>query len=137
MRWEHIAKVLPVPDGEDMIVINSFDEAETFKTQNNLSSVVPSASSLITTSLIQERHLAAGANFNVCTRLQMMGEDNLRIMKSVLDNDYWSSRKALVEKKKNLTDIHHQRCGYMMYMIQICCIHYCSILSGIVNTTCV
>ena len=52
MKYKYIAKGLTVPDGEYMIVINSFDEAEAFKTQKNVSSAVSSSSSLITTSLI-------------------------------------------------------------------------------------
>ena len=118
-----------------MIVINSFDGAEGFKTQKNVSSVVSFSSSLRTISLIQQRQLAAGASFNVCTWLQMIGKENLNLMKSVLDSDYWSSRKALIEGSKILEDFHPQRCGYMMYMIRKCCIHYCNILSGIINTT--
>ena len=97
MKSKHIAKGLTVQDGEYMIVINSFDGAEAFKTQKNVSSVVSFSSSLLTTSLIQEKHVTAGASFNVCTWLQMMGKENLNMMKCVLDNEYWTSRKALVE----------------------------------------
>ena len=105
MKCKHIAKGLTVPDGEDMIVINSFDGAEAFKTQKNVSSVVSFSSSLLTTSLIQERHLTAGASFNVCTWMQMMGKENFNMMKSVLDNDYWSSRKALIEGSKKINGL--------------------------------
>lgn len=32
----------------------------------------------------------------------MMGKENLSMMKSVLDNDFWSSQNALVEGSKKL-----------------------------------
>ena len=102
MKSKHIAKGFSLRDGEDMIVINSFDGAEAFKTQKNVSSVVSFSSSLLTTSLIQEKHVTAGASFNVCTWLQMMGKENLKMMKCVLDNEYWTSRKALVEGSKKM-----------------------------------
>jgi len=97
MHQKHNAKGIKIVDGEDLIVLNSFDGAEAFKSQKNVGSVVSFSSSLLTSSMIQSKIIKGGSSFNICTWMQMMGKENLEMMKAVLDNSYWLQRKSFVE----------------------------------------
>ena len=97
MRHKHETKGLEIKDGEDLIVISSFDGAEAFKSQKNVASVISFSSSLVTPSMIHKQQIKGGSSFNICTWQQLMGKEDFKLMNTALTADYWNSRKGFVD----------------------------------------
>ena len=85
-----------VEDGDDLILINSFDGAEAIKTEKELKSVISFSSQMITPRLIQSGEIKAGSSFNILTWMQLVGKEELKILKPCM-TDYLMFRRELVE----------------------------------------
>ena len=124
MKKKHTSRGIPVINGEDLIVLNSFDRAEAFKSQKNIGSIISFSSSLFTPSMIQSKTINGGSIFNICTWMQTMGKENLDMIKCELDQSYWDDHKSLVVRLKEidtlplsekwLYDIHDAKMLYLL-----------------------
>ena len=96
MARKHLSKGLNIIDKiDDIIVINSFDGAEAFRTKNNVSSVVSFSSSLMTSRMIKHGQIKVGESFNICTWMQVMGKESYDLVDKVTGYQYWSNRHKL------------------------------------------
>ena len=80
---------------DDIIIINSFDGAEAFRTKNNVSSVLSLSSSLMTSRMIKHEKIKVGESFNICTWMQVMGKESYKLVDKVTWYQYWSNRHKL------------------------------------------
>ena len=85
-----------VEDGDDLILINSFDGAEAIKTEKELKSVISFSSQILTPRLIQSGTLQAGSSFNILTWMQLIGKEELKVLRPCM-SEYLSIRRELVE----------------------------------------
>ena len=96
MMEKHAVKENTVLPSEDIIVINSFDGAEGFKSQKNVASVISFSSSVFSPSMINSRNVDSGSSFNILTWMQVMAKETFPVMKASLELDeYWTTRTAL------------------------------------------
>ena len=72
----------PFSDGEDVLLLNSFDGAEAFCSKDNLSSVISFSSHSFKTNHIKENE-KAGSSFNMFTWLHVIGKESISVMKFV------------------------------------------------------
>lgn len=83
-------------DGEDLILINSFDGAEAIRTEKEVKGVISFSSEILLTSQVQSRNLNAGSSFNILTWMQLLGKEELGVLKPALEQ-YLKERKNLLE----------------------------------------
>ena len=120
MMEKHVAKGINLKDGDDIIILNSFDGAEAFKSQKNVGSIISFSSSMFSPSMIQSQLIKGGSSFNICTWMQIMGNENLNLIQTVLDEQYWNERKSFLNrtlpssKKSWVYDIHDAKMLYTL-----------------------
>ena len=82
-------------DGDDLILLNSFDGAEAIKTKSKVTSIISFSSSISTSSMIQQKHVQAGSSLNILTWQQMIAKEELSTMIPALQS-FLLSRKRYV-----------------------------------------
>ena len=95
MRNKHTTKGNCINDGEDILLINSFDGAEAFKSQKCVGSVVSFSSCLLTSNMLETGLVTAGSSFNILTWLQVIGKEDLKLLTCVLPQDFWDFKRHL------------------------------------------
>ena len=112
-----------VEDGDDLILINSFDGAEAIKSEKELKSVISFSSQMITPRLIQSGEIKAGSSFNILTWMQLVGKEELKILKPCMTN-YLMFRRELVEGRFQFPSflsstiwIYDAHDGKMLYLL--------------------
>ena len=80
---KHESKGNVMCNGDDVIILNSFDGADVIKSKDNLSSVMSFSSQMFTPSQIQEKKVRSGSSFNVFTWLQVIGKESIAALKIV------------------------------------------------------
>ena len=106
MLKKHAAKGHSLANGDDeVIIINSFDGAEAFKSRKNVNSVVSFSSSLLTSKMIYNDQIKAGESFNILTWSQAMGKETFGLIQKVLGPKYWEERHSLSIGKTSLPDV--------------------------------
>ena len=96
MMEKHKLQEKVASDNEDIIVLNSFDGAEGFKSQKNVATVISFSSSVFSPSMINSKMVESGSSFNILTWMQVMAKENYDVMKASLElDDYWKSRVSL------------------------------------------
>ena len=93
-----------VMNGEDLILLNSFDGAEAIKTKKKITSVISFSSSIITSSTIQHRVLQAGSSSNILTWQQVIGKEDLTTMQKTLES-YLIKRQEYVLQNLPVKDL--------------------------------
>ena len=94
----HKLKGHEIIDGEDIIVMNSFDGAEGFRSQKKVATVISFSSSLVTTRLINKQEVKAGSSFNILTWMQVLAKETFEVVNVSLKSDgYWNQRQSLVD----------------------------------------
>ena len=82
-------------EGDDLILLNSFDGAEAIKTKSKVTSIISFSSSIYTTKMIQNRKVQAGSSLNILTWQQMIAKEELSTMLPALQS-FFSSRQTYV-----------------------------------------
>ena len=93
-----------VIDGEDLILLNSFDGAEAIKTKKKITSVISFSSSIITSSTIQNKVLQAGSSSNILTWQQVIAKEDLPTMQKTLES-YIIKRQEYVLQNLPVKDL--------------------------------
>ena len=116
--------VFTAKNGEDLIVLSSFDGAESFRSSKNVDSVVTFSSQIFTSKAIQERAVYAGSSMNILTWFQYLGKEDWNSMSPIL-NSYFIERKRLEtgvdkpigfeESKVWLYDMHDAKLWYELF----------------------
>jgi len=96
MRNKHTGKNRNV-DGEDLILILSFDGAEIKHSKKHKCSVISFSSSLITASMINTKQVTAGQTSNILTWQQVLAKEDKYIMQQSL-KEYFEGRKCLLDR---------------------------------------
>ena len=88
-----------VDDGEDIILLNCFDGAESMRSDKELKGVISFSSQVMIPSLVQQKVLKAGSSFNILTWMQVMAKEELGVLKACMPA-YLLERRELVEGRK-------------------------------------
>ena len=120
MLKKHAAKGHSINNGDDeVIIINSFDGAEAFKSRKNVNSVVSFSSSLLTLKMIYNDQIKAGESFNILTWSQAMGKETFGMIQKVLGPKYWE-RDILCQLERLHSRIYpNQKFGYTMFTMAL------------------
>lgn len=122
MRNKHISKGRKI-DGEDLILISSFDGAEIMQSNKQKRSVISFSSSLITASMINKRQVTSGQTSNILTWQQVLGKEDKFIMQQSL-TDYFEGQQRLLHRNSEdrTTKIFCYNChdGKMIYQLVQC-----------------
>jgi hypothetical protein len=83
-------------DGDDLILLNSFDGAEAFKSSKQVSSVISFSSSLYSPKQIQTKQVTAGSSTNILTWQQVLAKEELATTSLCLET-WLQDRKGIVQ----------------------------------------
>ena len=86
-----------IKDGEDIIILSSWDGAEALKSKKQNLSVISFSSSLLTKRHIQDNLISAGQSCNILTWLQVVGKEDPSLVKECLHSNYFIDRTNIVE----------------------------------------
>ena len=123
MRKQHEDKGVTIQDGEDVILLSSFDGAEAIRTNTKVSTVISYSSSMLTSSMITSKQVKAGSSFNICTWMQVLGKEEFTTLNGSLSN-YFQSRQEYTSGTKKIQHLPNSKVycydvhdGKMMYML--------------------
>ena len=123
MRKKHEDKGVSIQDGEDVILLSSFDGAEAIRTNTKVSTVISYSSSMLTSSMITSKQVKAGSSFNICTWMQVLGKEDFTTLNGSLSN-YFQSRQEYTSGTKKIQHLPNSKVycydvhdGKMMYML--------------------
>ena len=123
MKKKHEVKGVSIKDGEDIIILSSFDGAEAMKSDNNSISVISYSSSMLTPRMIQSKEVRAGASFNILTWMQVIGKEELKVLQCTL-KDYFEERRKYTDGTLQFADLPNSKIycydvhdGKMLYLL--------------------
>ena len=112
-----------VKDGEDVLLLNCFDGAESIKTEKELKGVISFSSQMLFPSLVQKKEQNAGSSFNILTWMQLVGKEELSVLQPCM-KQYLADRREVFEGRMKPTvlpnskvwtyDVHD---GKFLYLI--------------------
>ena len=97
-----------IVNGEDLIVISSFDGAEVSRTKKNITGVISFSSSLVAPKLVQKKNILSGSSLNICTWMQLVAQEEYSILERSLV-DYFEKRKELSQGSIHLKDLPNSK----------------------------
>ena len=108
---------------EDLILINSFDGAESIRTEKELKGVISFSSQIYVPSAVNSQRLAVGSSFNILTWMQVIAKEALEVIqpcmkrfleerKAILDGDIRAS--SFSSKKIWTYDVHDAKFLYLI-----------------------
>ena len=104
-----------IGDDDDVIVLSCFDGAEAIRSEKQVKGVISFSSLLLTPKLVNEGVLLAGSSFNILTWMQILGKEELAVMKPCL-MEYFNNRRELFEKRSKPSLLPNQNvCLYDMH----------------------
>ena len=117
---QHKNNMKTICEEDQLIVLSSFDGAEAIKTHKKKSSVISFSSSMLTTKLIQSKEIKAGASSNILTWLQVLGKEELPLIKAATEI-YYQERNSRTEHSGLLNnsriwyyDLHDVKMLYLL-----------------------
>ena len=93
---DNISAPSNVLNGEDLILISSFDGAQAMRSSKKIDSVVTFSSQLITSKLIENDSIKAGSSINILTWFQYLGKEDWKSMKFPLNSYLEQKKKCLL-----------------------------------------
>jgi len=104
-----------IGDDDDVIVLSCFDGAEAIRSEKQVKGVISFSSLLLTPKLVNEEVLLAGSSFNILTWMQILGKEELAVMKPCL-MEYFNDRRELFERRSKPSLLPNQNvCLYDMH----------------------
>ena len=84
-----------IEEGEPLIMLSSFDGAESFRSSKKVDTVVTFSSQVFSSKSIQEQKIFAGNSSNILTWFQYLGKEDWKTMEPAMSS-YYEERKRLV-----------------------------------------
>ena len=85
---------------DDVIALNCFDGAEAIRSEKQVKGVISFSSLILTAKLINGGHVQAGSSFNILIWLQILGKEEIKVMKPCLLQFLIDRRELFEERPK-------------------------------------
>ena len=108
---KHIEYNRTIDDGADVIVIDSFDEAEHSKSNKKRTSLISFSSQVFTPEIINVGKVTLGSNLNIFTWQQLNGIESYSNMMPAV-KDYFVEKGALYGAKNAISSLKNCRISY-------------------------
>ena len=109
-----------IEEGEPLIMLSSFDGAESFRSSKKIDTVVTFSSQVFSSKSVQEQKIFAGNSSNILTWFQYLGKEDWKTMEPSMSSYY--------EQRKRLVLGHDKPAGFDQSKLWVYDMHYAKVV---------
>jgi hypothetical protein len=99
---------MDIKNGDDLLVILSFDGAEAFRSNKKITSVISFSSSLFTPAMVSRKQIIPGSSVNILTWMQILGKEQIDVLE-ICSSKYFEERQSLIDGRAKLVGLEQSK----------------------------